>query len=250
MPFWNIPFRAVARTLAKILIAMKQVADLGTLFFPKYCSSCNRNLMHYEKAICMHCLTHLPRLNMHDDADNAVEKLFWGRVQLEAATAFLNMPRNGITHRLIHRLKYHDDKEVGERLGALFAHELLESDRLRDVELIVPVPLHPKKLHVRGYNQCDCIAQGIADTLGIEVSHNNLTRTHFTASQTRRGRVSRWSNVKDIFWVREPEKFEGKHVLLIDDVITTGATIEACAMALRKVPGIRLSVGALAIPGS
>jgi ComF family protein len=227
---------------------MSYATDLGALFFPKYCSSCNRNLMHYEKAVCMHCLTHLPRLQLHDERDNAVEKLFWGRIDVEAATAFLSMPRNGISHRLIHRLKYHGDQEVGERLGALFAHELLESERMKGIDVIVPVPLHPKKLHVRGYNQCDCIARGMAETLGAEISLNNLTRTHFSATQTRRGRISRWSNVKDIFWVREPEKFENKRILLIDDVITTGATIEACATALLKINGVQLSVGALAIP--
>jgi ComF family protein len=227
---------------------MSYATDLGALFFPKYCSSCNRNLMHFEKAVCMHCLTHLPRLQLHDERDNAVEKLFWGRIHVEAATAFLSMPRNGISHRLIHRLKYHGDQEVGERLGALFAHELLESERMKGIDVIVPVPLHPKKLHVRGYNQCDCIARGMAETLGADISLNNLTRTHFSASQTRRGRISRWSNVKDIFWVREPEKFENKRILLVDDVITTGATIEACATALLKINGVQLSVGALAIP--
>ena len=227
---------------------MSYATDLGALFFPKYCSSCNRNLMHYEKAVCMHCLTHLPRLQMSDECGNTVEKLFWGRIELEAATAFLSMPRNGISHRLIHRLKYHGDQEVGERLGALFAHELLESGRMKGIDVIVPVPLHPKKLHIRGYNQCDCIARGMAETLGVEVSLNNLTRVHFNATQTRRGRVSRWTNVKDIFWVREPEKFENKRILLIDDVITTGATIEACATALHKINGVQLSVGALAIP--
>jgi ComF family protein len=227
---------------------MSYATDLGALFFPKYCSSCNRNLMHFEKAVCMHCLTHLPRLQLHDERDNAVEKLFWGRIDVEAATAFLSMPRNGISHRLIHRLKYHGDQEVGERLGALFAHELLESERMKGIDVIVPVPLHPKKLHVRGYNQCDCIARGMAETLGADISLNNLTRTHFSASQTRRGRISRWSNVKDIFWVREPEKFENKRILLVDDVITTGATIEACATALLKINGVQLSVGALAIP--
>ena len=227
---------------------MSYATDLGALFFPKYCSSCNRNLMHFEKAVCMHCLTHLPRLQLHDERDNAVEKLFWGRIDVEAATAFLSMPRNGISHRLIHRLKYHGDQEVGERLGALFAHELLESERMKGIDVIVPVPLHPKKLHVRGYNQCDCIARGKAETLGADISLNNLTRTHFSASQTRRGRISRWSNVKDIFWVREPEKFENKRILLVDDVITTGATIEACATALLKINGVQLSVGALAIP--
>jgi ComF family protein len=229
---------------------MNLATDLGTLFFPKYCSSCNRSLMKHEAAICLHCLSNLPRLHLHDEADNPVEKLFWGRVELHSATAYLNMPRNGITHRLIHRLKYHGDKEVGERLGALFAMELQDSARMRDFDVIVPVPLHPKKLHVRGYNQCDCIAQGMASALGIEVSTNNLTRMHYNASQTRRGRITRWSNVKDIFWVRDPAVFAGKRVLLIDDVITTGATIEACAAAIKKIPDVQLSVAALAIPSS
>jgi len=192
-------------------IAMNYATDLKTLFFPKYCSSCNRNLMHFESAICMHCLSNLPRALVHDD---------------------------------------HNDREVGERLGALFAHELMESDRMKDMDIILPVPLHPKKLHLRGYNQCDCIAKGMAETWGIEISQNNLTRTHFTQSQTRRGRISRWSNMKDVFWLREPEKLQGKRVLLIDDVITTGATIEACATALNKVRGLELSVGALAIPSA
>jgi ComF family protein len=230
------------------LIAMSYATDFGTLFFPRYCSSCNRNLMHYEKAVCMHCLSDLPRLHMHDECDNPIERLFWGRVDVRAATAFLSMPRNGISHRLIHRLKYHGDQEVGERLGALFAHEMLDSNRMKEIDVIVPVPLHPKKLHVRGYNQCDCIARGMAEVLGAEVSLNNLTRTHFNDSQTRRGRISRWSNVKDIFWVREPEKFEGKRILLVDDVITTGATIEACASSLLKIKEVQLYVGALAVP--
>ncbi len=196
----------------------------------------------------MHCLTRLPRLHCHDERDNPIEKLFWGRVDLHAATAFVSMPHNGISHRLIHRLKYHGDQEVGEKLGALLAAELLASERMCNVDLIVPVPLHPKKLHVRGYNQCDCIARGMAEIMEAEVSVNNLTRTHFSASQTRRGRISRWSNVKDIFWVREPEKFEGKRILLVDDVITTGATIEACAIALGKINNVELSVAALAVP--
>jgi len=229
---------------------MNYVTDVKTLFFPKYCSSCNRNLMHFESAICMHCLSHLPRLHVHDEKDNAVEKIFWGRVELNAATAFLQMPRNGIAHRLVHRLKYHNDQEVGERLGVLFGHELMSSERMKNIDVIVPVPLHPKKLHLRGYNQCDCIAKGIGETLGVEVSQNNLTRTHFSASQTRKGRISRWSNVKDIFWVREPERLEGKHIFIVDDVITTGSTIEACASALNKIKGVKLSVGALAIPSS
>lgn len=234
--------------LAENFTAMSIASDLGLLLFPNYCSVCNRNLMHYEKAICLHCQSHLPRMRICDEQDNVVEKVFWGRVPLESATALMKMPRNGVAHRLIHRLKYHNDQEVGERLGALLGHELLQSKRMREFDYIVPVPLHPKKLHLRGYNQCDCIAKGIAEVIDAGAMLNFLTRVQHTSSQTRRGRMSRWNNVKDIFWVNHPETFENARVLLVDDVITTGATIEACANALLKVKGIKLSVAALAVP--
>lgn len=227
---------------------MTLASNLGFLLFPSYCSACNRNLMHYEKAICLHCQSHLPRLHICDQADNVVEKVFWGRFNPESATALLKMPRNGMVHRLIHRLKYHNDREVGERLGALLGHELSLSRRMNTFDVIIPVPLHPKKLHLRGYNQCDCIADGIAEVLGAAVLRDNLSRVQYNGSQTRRGRMSRWGNVKDVFWIRYPELLEGKHVLLIDDVITTGATIEACARAILKVKDVKLSVAALAIP--
>ncbi len=234
--------------LAENFTTMSFANDLGLLLFPNYCSVCNRNLMYYEKAICMHCQSRLPRLMMCDEADNQVEKVFWGRVPLESATALLKMPRNGVTQRLIHRLKYHNDKEVGERLGALLGHEMQQSMRMCAFDYIIPVPLHPKKMHVRGYNQCDCIAQGIAEACQVSALLNNLTRVQHTTSQTRRGRLSRWNNVKDVFWVKDPELLENKHVLLVDDVITTGATIEGCAKALLKVKGLKLSVAALAVP--
>jgi ComF family protein len=234
--------------LAEKFTAMSIATDLGLLLFPNYCSVCNRNLMHYEKAICLHCQSRLPRLRICDETDNTVEKVFWGRVPLESATALLKMPRNGVAHRLIHRLKYHNDKEVGERLGAMLGHEMQQSARMREFDYIIPVPLHPKKMHLRGYNQCDCIAKGISEVIDAGVLYGNLTRVQHTTSQTRRGRLSRWNNVKDIFWVKQPELIENSRVLLVDDVITTGATIEACANALLKVNGIKLSVAALAIP--
>jgi len=235
--------------LAENISVMSLASDLGLLLFPNYCSVCNRNLMHYEKAICLHCQSRLPRLQICNESDNLVERVFWGRVPLDSATALLRMPRNGVTHRLIHRLKYHNDQEVGERLGALLGHEMQQSTRMSAFDYIIPVPLHPKKMYVRGYNQCDCIAKGISEALNVGVLYGNLTRVQHTSSQTRRGRLSRWNNVKDIFWVKHPEVLENTRVLLVDDVITTGATIEACANALLKVDGIKLSAAALAVPG-
>jgi ComF family protein len=205
--------------------------------------------MHYEKAICLHCQSKLPRLYLCDQQDNPVEKVFWGRVPVKSATALLKMPRNGAAQRLIHRLKYHDDQEVGERLGSMLGSEMLASQRMNDFDFIVPVPLHPKKQHIRGYNQCDSIARGIAETMHCETMIGNLVRTQHTTSQTRKGRLSRWNNVSNIFWVKYPEQLEHKRVLLVDDVITTGATIEACVAVLQKIEGIHVSVASLAIPG-
>lgn len=204
--------------------------------------------MHYEKAICLHCQSKLPRLYLCDQQDNPVEKVFWGRVAVESATALLKMPRNGATQRLIHRLKYHDDQEVGERLGAMLGAEMLASHRMNDYDFILPVPLHPKKQHLRGYNQCDSIARGIAEAMHCSPMIGNLVRTQHTSTQTRKGRLSRWNNVSNIFWVKYPEHLEHKRVLLVDDVITTGATIEACVAALQKIEGIQVSVASLAIP--
>lgn len=227
---------------------MSLASNFGLLLFPSYCSGCNRNLMHYEKAICLHCQSKLPRLYTCDQSGNPVEKVFWGRVQLQAATALLKMPRNGATQRLIHRLKYHDDQDVGERLGAMLGSEMLASQRMSDFDFIIPVPLHPKKLHMRGYNQCDSIARGIAEAMNCSALIGNLVRTQHTSTQTRKGRLSRWNNVSNIFCVKYPEQLEHKRVLLVDDVITTGATIEACVSALQKVDGIKVSVASLAIP--
>lgn len=227
---------------------MSLASNFGLLLFPSYCSACNRNLMHYEKAICLHCQSKLPRLYLCDQQDNPVEKVFWGRVPIESATALLKMPRNGATQRLIHRLKYHADQEVGERLGAMLGTEMVSSQRMNDFDFILPVPLHPKKQHMRGYNQCDSIVRGIAEAMRCTPMPGNLVRTRFTATQTRKGRLSRWQNVSSIFWVKNPEQLAHKRVLLVDDVITTGATIEACVAALQKIDGIRISVAALAIP--
>jgi ComF family protein len=185
---------------------------------------------------------------MHDERGNKLERLFWGRVDIQSATAFLKMPRDGMVHTLIHELKYHENKNVGVRLGKLFGQELMSSKSMSQFDVILPVPLHPKKLYQRGYNQCDCIGEGLQHVMGGEMMSTNLTRAKFNSSQTRKGRYERWKNVETIFEVNQPEKLEGRKVLLIDDVITTGSTIEACAQVLTRIPGLKLSVASIAMP--
>lgn len=230
-------------------MALVQLAhDFSSLFFPAYCGGCSTPLQRGERAICTTCLMRLPRTRIHDLAENRVEKLFWGRADVITATAFLHMPRKGITHHLIHDLKYRGNQEVGELLGAAFGNELVQSQRMSTFDLIIPVPLHPRKERMRGYNQCDPICRGLSQTLGVPWSRTHLIRRAFTESQTRKSRFDRWKNTESIFHINDADFLTQKHILLVDDVITTGATFEACAKALAAIPGIGISVAALAMP--
>lgn len=218
------------------------------LFFPHYCAGCGVSLRHFQKALCVPCLTKLPRTGMHDHPDNRLEKLLWGRVSYSSASAFLRMPKQSEVHRMIHELKYKSNQTIGFELGQMFGAELRDSQRMSKFDCVLPVPLHPKRLKERGYNQCDSIVQGVAEAMSVEYSLNNLVRHQYNRSQTRMGRYKRWQNVEAIFTVKRPHDFENAHVLLIDDVITTGSTIESCAQVLATIPGIRVSVAAIAIP--
>jgi ComF family protein len=226
---------------------LQPVEDILALFFPEYCSGCHSALSGAEKAICTDCRNHLPKAGFHNDPNNLVEKLFWGRVPLIMATGFLRFAKEGIVQKLLHDLKYRHALEVGEVLGRLFAAELVSTPRFGGVDVIIPVPLHPHKQKQRGYNQCDPIVYGMSEVLHIPCSHA-LGRVVANSSQTRKGRFERWINVDSIFSVSGANELQGKHVLLVDDVITTGSTIASCAEALLKVDGLKLSVGTLAFP--
>lgn len=170
----------------------------------------------------------------------------WGRFQFLQANAFLHFSKGGKVQNLIHELKYNNSPETGYRLGELYGNALIKHEGWVMPELIVPVPLHKKKLKKRGYNQSEFIAAGLSASLKIPVETNLLSRRNETETQTRKSRYNRYENMKDAFAVNKEEKFTGKHLFLIDDVITTGATFEACALALRSIEGIQLSIGAIA----
>jgi len=185
---------------------------------------------------------------MHDHPDNRLERLLWGRVSYVSASAFLRMPKQSEVHRMIHELKYKSNQTIGFELGLMFGTELKESQRMSSFDFVLPVPLHPKRLKERGYNQCDSIVQGVAEAMHTTYEVDNLTRRQYNASQTRMGRYKRWQNVESIFEVKKPERLAGAHVLLIDDVITTGSTIEACANVLTQIPQLKISIASIAIP--
>lgn len=205
--------------------------DVLNVFFPIYCASCNRQLFKEFEVLCLTCETALTKTNYHCQVDNPMEKKFWGRCPIEKASALYFYEKKGQVQNLLFHLKYKGNEVLGKHLGMLLAEELKDTDFCK-VDIAVPVPLHVKKERLRGYNQVHAFSEGFCVANDIAVSKNNLVRQIENPSQTNRSRVARWSNVEGIFYVTQPQLFKDKKVLLIDDVVTTGATIEACCKAL------------------
>lgn len=219
--------------------------DFISLLFPRICHACGRHLLRNENLICTACYVSIPRTGFHLANDNPVARLFWGRCVVERAAAFSYYTRGSRIRRLIHRLKYSGFSELGYELGRIYGSSLKDSTFLRGIDLIVPVPLHPARERMRGFNQSLLIARGLSDSAGIALETTALVRAAVSSTQTRRSRYDRWTNVEGIFRVTCETAIEGKHLLLVDDVITTGSTIEACVNELRKSKGTRVSVVAL-----
>jgi len=220
--------------------------DLLNLFFPNLCRACGIKLIGEEETICFDCLYHLPKTNYHQFADNPVEQTFWGRINIEAGTSFCFFEKGTTIQHLLHQLKYKGEKEIGLELGKHLGAQLAGSGRFQSVDVIIPVPLHPGKEKKRGYNQSEWIAKGISQTFQRPLKTNVLIRKTDTSTQTRKSRFERWENVSEIFAVNENSEIHFKHVLLIDDVITTGATLEACATKILELEGTKVSVATLA----
>lgn len=219
---------------------------LTELLFPRLCVVCGDKLIEQEQSICLHCLHHLPRTNFHLEPENRVAQLFYGRVQIEFATSFFYFSKGSSYQTLLHNLKYKGMKEIGEEIGKHFGIDLLQSPEFSSVDIICPVPLHPQKEKKRGYNQSWWIASGIARQMQKELSDDNLKRVTATETQTRKSRFERWQNVEGIFELTNPEAFSGKHILLVDDVVTTGSTLEACAQTIISQSNAKVSIATLA----
>jgi ComF family protein len=221
---------------------MSLLDDFISLFFPKTCPACGNNLFNNEKVICTKCLYHLPKTNFHHDKDNPVSKVFWGRVNLESATSLYYYRKGGKVQHLIHQLKYQGYQEIGIFLGELFGSELKQADDFKSIDLIIPIPLHWKKLQKRGFNQAEVFANGLSKAMNVEVDTKSVIRTVATSTQTKKSRYKRWENVNEIFQLKNPDKLAGRHVLVADDVITTGATMEACIQVIQQSPGVKVNV--------
>lgn len=220
--------------------------NLLDLFYPTLCIACENRLIMQEKFLCIECWHDLPVTNFHFNAENKVAQLFWGRVKIEYATAFFAYNKGSNYQHLIHFIKYKGLKELGFEVGSRFGTALTASPDFSSVDFVVPVPLHPKKQKIRGYNQSEWIAMGISESLKKPVSVNNLQRNLHTSTQTRKNRYERWENVENIFEIIRPDEFAGKHVLLIDDVVTTGSTLESCAFQLLQIENVKVSIATLA----
>ncbi len=219
------------------------------LFFPARCAVCGAPLQTGEEGICLSCNMDMPRTGYHLHRDNPVARLFWGKFPLERATSYIYYNKGDDSRRLLHLLKYGGREDLGEVMGRFMAAEFAPSGFFRNVDVIVPVPLHPKRQRSRGYNQSACIARGISAVTGIPVDTLSVIRHKATETQTRKSTFERWENVDGIFQLSSPERFTDKHILLIDDVLTTGSTVTACADAFQGVDKIRISVLTLAMAG-
>jgi len=216
------------------------------LFYPPACEGCGTLLSERSRLLCLKCFQALPRTDFFKGQYNPVEQHFWGRLPIEKATAFLHFRKQGITQKLLHLLKYEQRADVGFNLGKWCAIELDQKGFFEGIELILPVPIHPKKAKKRGYNQSRKLAAGLAAQLKIEVAENHLIKASPTVSQTTKSRSARYQNVSDSFALRQANELTRKHLLLLDDVITTGSTLEACGRLLLDQTDCQLSILSLA----
>lgn len=221
-------------------------SDFLNLFYPDVCAACGNGLFAGEQIICTHCLFHLPKTRFHELEGNPVEKQFWGKVAIHSATALYYFHKGERVQHLIHRLKYKGDTEVGTFTGNLLGYDLAAASRFRGITHVAPVPLHPAKKRLRGYNQSDFFAEGLAQVLKVPFLPDLLVRTTKTDSQTRKSRYSRYENMKSVFGVNPRFQLSDCHILLVDDVITTGSTLAECASELLTIPGASVSIATIA----
>jgi ComF family protein len=227
------------------VIGLKEIKDSFLhLFFPHVCSGCGNDILSEHSSLCFRCIAELPETNFHKYANNPIERIFWGRLPLVNATAQYYFRKETRMQYLMHQFKYRGDKDLGKQLGYLMGNDLSQADRFKRIDALIPLPLFAAKEKRRGYNQATILCEGISEIMKVEILTDVIIRTHYTETQTKKGRIERWQNIEGKFELVNPEKIENKNILLVDDVITTGSTLEACGQELNKAAA-ELSIAAL-----
>jgi len=225
---------------------MKTITNLFNsalhLFYPHNCEGCSTDVLENDHLLCAKCYATLAETGFMGKENNPVEKTFYGRLQVEEAGAAYYFTQDSIMQKLIFALKYNGNKDVGLYLGKQLGKQVLQSRRFNNVDILVPLPLNAKRQFKRGYNQAELICNGIADVINKPINTKVVLRSVHTTTQTQQSRMARWQNMKDVFDVDDLQSLEGKHILLVDDVVTTGATLEACGTMLLNIKDVKLSI--------
>lgn len=218
-----------------------------SLFYPRLCIGCSSGLIEGEELLCLECIDRLPKTNYHLNHLNRAYEQLISKMPLQRATCYLYYNKGGIGQKIVASIKYHGNIYLAEWIAKCMVKEINKSGFFLGIDYIIPIPLHKKRFRQRGYNQAEILAKGISVLTGIPLNRENLYRKKFNNTQTEKGIYDRWINTQGIFDIKDKDLFQGKHILLIDDVLTTGVTIEVCAAALLKTKNIKVSVLALAI---
>lgn len=228
------------------MLLQEPLRSLTNLFFPRLCTGCGNDLFGKEEVLCLACIDKLPVTNFHLHSNNPVEKIFWGRLPLVNASSYLYFTKDSLLQQLLHAFKYKGAKEIGLYFGRCMGKSLLQSNRFHHIDGLIPLPLHPKKERKRGYNQATVLCEGISEIIQVPVLRNSILRPSATQTQTHKNRIHRWENIEGKFLLSDSDSISNKHILLIDDVVTTGATLESCGQELLATEGLRLSIATLA----
>lgn len=217
------------------------------LVYPKLCLACGNNLPPLNDLLCVMCQYDLPETRQHEQLENAFTEVFWGRVPIVCGAALYFFSKSGRVQQLIHQLKYKNRPEIGQKLGEYYGRQLVLQPHFQELDAVVPVPLHPKKKHQRGYNQAEAFGKGLAKGMQLPIWPYALRRSTYTTTQTKKSREDRLGNVQRAFLLNQAKRLQNKHILLVDDVLTTGATLEACASLIVTLEGAKVSLVTLAI---
>jgi ComF family protein len=230
------------------MITFKEIKDsVLHLLFPHICAGCGNDVLPEETSLCLRCIDAMPETGFASHPENTVEKIFWGRLPLVSATGQFFFTKESLMQRLMHQFKYKANSDLGFQLGSIMGHQLKSSSRFDSVDALIPLPLFKEKEKRRGYNQAAVLCDGMAESMQLPVLDKAVLRPQHTDTQTKKGRIERWENMEGKFILADADAVRGKHILLVDDVVTTGATLEACGLELLKVGNIKLSIATLCV---